>query len=268
MGKALGVLLWILVLGTVLLFIAHNVGAPTWWFPPAISEHGPAYDTQFAHTLWVVAAAFILAQCALGYVVFRFGSSKPGRATYSHGSNKLETIWTIVTAVVFITLAVLGQRVWASLHFHEAPPGSMTVEVTGEQFAWNFRYPGPDGQFGRTDPKLMDTSAGNPVGLVDDDPAGKDDFVTSTLSIPVGRPVHLILKSKDVIHSFFVPNLRFKQDMVPGMGIDVHFTPTQTGRFEITCAELCGLGHYKMKTFLDVMSEDDFAKWLKEKETK
>ncbi|HEY6327837.1 MAG TPA: cytochrome c oxidase subunit II [Blastocatellia bacterium] len=265
MGKALGLALWLLVIGVVLMFLAHVYWQPTWWFPLGISAHAGEYDSQFSLTLVVVAIGFILAQCALGFVVFSFGSRRPGKATYSHGNNKLEVTWTLVTLVVFATLAVMGQKVWAELHFHEAPPGSINVEVTAQQFAWNFRYPGPDNVFGKTDPKLIDASTGNPLGLDDQDPAGKDDVVTSTLSVPVNRPVHLILRSQDVTHSFFVPNLRFKQDLVPGMGINVHFTPTVIGHYEIACAELCGLGHYKMKSFMDVMSEEDFAKWLKDR---
>jgi cytochrome c oxidase subunit 2 len=265
MGKVLGIGMWLLVVGVVLLFLAHSYWQPTWWFPVGITAHAGDYDSQFSLTLVVVAVAFILAQCALGYVVFRFGSNRAGKATYSHGNDKLEVTWTVVTLVVFASLAVMGQKVWAELHFHEAPPGSINVEVTAQQFAWNFRYPGPDGEFGKTDPKLIDASSGNPLGIVDTDPAGKDDIVSSTLTVPVNHPVHLILRSMDVTHSFFVPNLRFKQDLVPGMGINVHFTPIQVGHYEIACAELCGLGHYKMRSFLDVVSEDDFAKWLKDR---
>jgi cytochrome c oxidase subunit 2 len=268
MGKALGIFMWVLVAAVVVLFMAHNFGgaAATWWLPHAITSHGADYDAQFNRTLVVVAVAFILAQLALGYVVFRYGSKKGGKAAYSHGSNKLEATWTIITFVAFATLAVMGQKIWAQLHFHEAPPGSVNIEVTSEQFAWNFRYPGTDNLFGRTDPKLIDDSSGNPVGLDDKDPAAKDDIVSGTLWVPVNRPCHLILRSKDVIHSFFVPNLRFKQDLVPGMAINVHFTPIEIGTYEITCAELCGLGHYKMQSSMHVVSEEDYAKWLKERE--
>src|SRR5215469_10602479 len=149
MGKALGVLIWILVIGVVLLFMAHMFWQPTWWFPEAISEHGPTYDAQFMRTLWVVAIAFILAQVALGYVVFTFTSKKKGRAVYSHGSNKLEVTWTVITAAVFITVAVLGQRVWAELHFYEAPPDSVNIEVVAQQFgrkSHRHRRRGPRGQ--------------------------------------------------------------------------------------------------------------------------
>src|SRR5580693_8588762 len=134
MGKAVGILVWLLVIGVVVMFLAHSYWQPSWWFPQGISAHAAEYDSQFSLTLVVVAVAFILAQCALGYVVFRFGADRKGKATYSHGNNKLEATWTIVTLVVFATLAVMGQKVWASLHFHEAPPGAIDVEVTAEQF--------------------------------------------------------------------------------------------------------------------------------------
>ena len=261
MGKALGLLLWIITIAAVAMFAVKK-----WWFPPSITEHGSLVDDQFMRTLYVVAAAFVLAQVALGFVVFQFGSGKRGAATYSHGSNTLEFTWTLITAAVFVTLAILGQQVWRSLHFHDAPPNALTVEVTAQQFAWNFRYEGPDGVLGKTDPQQMSDSKGNPLGLDSNDPAGKDDIVTSTITVPADRPVKLILKSKDVIHSFFVPNLRFKQDLVPGMAINVHFTPTVPGHYELACAELCGAGHYKMKSYMDVLSEADFQKWMKDKE--
>src|SRR5262252_3822165 len=115
MGKALGILIWLLVVGVVLLFLAHDMrgSAQTWWLPHAISEHGAAYDSEVKITLIVVAIPFILAQLALGYVIFTYGSKKAGRAVYSHGNNKLEATWTVITFVVFGTLAVMGQRVWA-----------------------------------------------------------------------------------------------------------------------------------------------------------
>lgn len=259
MGKLLALILWIITIGSVAMFVSRY-----WWFPENISAHGVEMDAQFMRTLAVVGVAFVLAQCALGYVVFRFGSNRKGNAVYSHGSSKLEVTWTIVTGVVFVILAVLGQRVWAEMHFNEPPADAVQVEVTGQQFAWNFRYTGADGQFGDTDPKQVDDSGGNPIGIKKEDPKGQDDIVSSTLAIPVNKPIHLILKSKDVIHSLFIPSLRFKQDAVPGLSISMHFTATTIGKgqYEIACAELCGLGHYKMKSFVDVMSGEDFEKWL------
>ena len=177
-------------------------------------------------------------------------------------------MWTVLTAVLFVGLNLMGSNVWARERFAPAEAGSVPVEVTGMQFAWYFRYPGADGKFGATSPKLMDPSAGNEaaVGLDTSDPASKDDVVTGTMYLPVNRQVDLRLRAVDVIHSFFVPNMRFKQDAVPGLEIHMHFTPTEVGDYEIACAELCGLGHYKMHGMLKVVSQEDFDKWLAARE--
>ncbi|HXM49648.1 MAG TPA: cytochrome c oxidase subunit II [Pyrinomonadaceae bacterium] len=254
MGRVLGLAIWLITLGSVGMFVSKH-----WWFPESISEHGGAVDRQFMITIIVVGIAFAAAQIGLGWVVWKYRDSAAAtRATYSHGNNRLEVVWTIVTAVIFISLAIMGQRVWASLHLHAAPAGSYTVEVVAQQFSWNFHYHGKDNVFGRTDPKLIDDSALNYVGIDDTDPNAKDDSVVSTLVVPVNRPVELILKSKDVTHSFFVPQLRFKQDLVPGMAIPVHFTVTKIGKYELACAELCGMNHYKMKSYMLVLPENEF----------
>jgi cytochrome c oxidase subunit II len=253
MGRALGVLIWLLTLASVVLFFSG------WWFPVSITEHAPAIDRQFMLTMVVVGIAFVLAQVGLGYVVWRFGANREKgdeRAVYTHGNNRLEMIWTVVTAVVFISLGVMGQRVWAQLHFSDAPAGSYQVEVVAQQFAWNMHYAGKDGKFGRTDPALIKEDENNFIGLDEKDPNAKDDLTTTTLAIPVNRPVELILRSKDVTHSFWVPQLRFKQDLVPGMAIRVHFTPTRTGQFQLACAELCGMNHFSMKGTLLVLTEE------------
>ncbi len=254
MGRVLGLVIWLITLASVGMFVSKH-----WWFPESISEHGGAVDRQFTITILVVGISFAAAQIGLGWVVWKYrDSSAATRATYSHGNNRLEVVWTVVTAVIFISLAVMGQRVWAALHLHAAPAGSYTVEVVAQQFSWNFHYHGKDNVFGRTDPKLIDDSALNYVGLDDTDPNAKDDSVVSTLVVPVNRPIELILKSKDVTHSFFVPQLRFKQDLVPGMAIPVHFTVTRTGKYELACAELCGMNHYKMKSYMLVLPENEF----------
>jgi cytochrome c oxidase subunit 2 len=254
MGRVLGLVIWLITLASVGMFVSKH-----WWFPESISEHGGAVDRQFNITILVVGISFAAAQIGLGWVVWKYrDSSAATRATYSHGNNRLEVVWTVVTAVIFISLAVMGQRVWAALHLHAAPAGSYTVEVVAQQFSWNFHYHGKDNVFGRTDPKLIDDSALNYVGLDDTDPNAKDDSVVSTLVVPVNRPIELILKSKDVTHSFFVPQLRFKQDLVPGMAIPVHFTVTKIGKYELACAELCGMNHYKMKSYMLVLPENEF----------
>jgi cytochrome c oxidase subunit 2 len=254
MGRVLAVIIWIITLLSVLLFVAGK-----WWFPAAISEHAPALDRQFLITILVVGISFTAAQIGLGWMVWKYRDtgSKTDRAIYSHGSNRLEVLWTVITAVVFITLGVMGQSVWASLRLHDAPAGSYSVEVVAQQFQWNFHYSGKDGKFGRTDPQLIDDSALNFVGIDPSDPASADDSVTAALVIPVNRPVELRLRSKDVIHNFWVPQLRFKQDLVPGMEIKVHFTANRVGKYELACAELCGQLHFKMKSYMLVLPEAD-----------
>ncbi|HVS20462.1 MAG TPA: cytochrome c oxidase subunit II transmembrane domain-containing protein, partial [Pyrinomonadaceae bacterium] len=161
MGRVLGIAIWLITLGSVWMFVSKR-----WWFPEAISEHGPQVDSQFMITIIVVGVAFAAAQIGLGWMVWKYrDTANTSRATYTHGNNRLEVVWTIVTAVIFISLAVMGQRVWASLHLHSAPPGSYQVKVVAQQFSWNFHYAGKDNVFGRTDPKLIDDSSLNYVGL-------------------------------------------------------------------------------------------------------
>jgi cytochrome c oxidase subunit 2 len=262
MGKITGVLLFLITVGSVLLFIGQKMlfGSVLWWFPEGISEHAPRIDAQFMRTLWVVGIAFTAAQVALGYIVMKFGRKGDARAVYTHGSNRLEAVWTIVTAAVFVVLAILGQRVWAQLHLNAAADDATRIHVVAQQFQWNFHYPGADGAFGKIDAKYMDDSALNFVGLDPTDPAGKDDAQLTTLIIPEGRVVELTLRSKDVIHSFFVPALRFKQDTLPGMNIKIHFTALKEGKYEIPCAELCGSLHYNMKSNMVVIPADEYDK--------
>ena len=254
MGRVLAVIIWIITLLSVLLFVSGK-----WWFPAAISEHAPALDRQFMITIVVVGLAFTAAQIGLGWMVWKYRDTGKAedRALYSHGSNRLEVLWTVITAVIFITLAVMGQSVWASLRLNDAPAGSFQVEVVAQQFQWNFHYAGTDNKFGRTHPSLIDDSALNFVGLDPADPASTDDSVTAALAIPVNRPVELRLRSKDVIHNFWVPQLRFKQDLVPGMEIKVHFTANRVGKYELACAELCGQLHFKMKSYMLVLPDDE-----------
>src|SRR5690242_6209400 len=179
MGRVLAVIIWIITLLSVLLFVSGK-----WWFPAAISEHAPALDRQFLITIVVVGISFTAAQIGLGWMVWKYRDtgSRSERAVYSHGSNRLEVLWTVITAVVFISLGVMGQSVWASLRLHDAPAGSYTVEVVAQQFQWNFHYPGKDGKFGRTDPSLIDDGALNFVGLDSADKSSADDAVSSILA--------------------------------------------------------------------------------------
>ncbi len=265
MALAVALVVTLITLISVGIFVAK-----VWWFPVDISAHGAAMDHQFLLTLIICGVIFVAAQLGLAYFVWKYRDKGDGRkATYSHGNNKLEATWTIAAAIVFIGLNFLGYNIWAKMHFTGAAPEALQIQVQAEQFAFYFRYPGPDGQFGPTHVEKVDDAVGNFFGLDRaHDQASKDDIVTATLGIPVNRPVELILRSKDVDHSFFVRELRMQQDIVPGMEIPIHFTATEEalkhngGRYEIVCTQLCGLGHYKMRAFLQVMTEQDFEKWL------
>lgn len=263
MGLVLLCVIWLITLASTYFFVAK-----TWWLPAAFSTSAAAIDHQFFVTFVLMGIVFVAAQLGLGFFVWKYRESSAGRADYSHGNLKLEIIWTALTAILFIGLNLAGSPIWAAERFRPAVDSATRVEVTGMQFAWYFRYPGPDGKFGIAKPELEDPSAGGEaaLGLDPADPASKDDVVTGTMEVPVGREVEVILRAHDVIHSFFVPAMRFKQDAVPGLAIHMHFTPTQTGDYEIACAELCGLGHYKMHGMLKVVSQEEFDKWLAARE--
>jgi cytochrome c oxidase subunit 2 len=257
-GVLLAVLIVILIVASLYLFIAQP-----YWFPKLASAHGARIDSLFMAVLIVSGIAFVLVQGALGYFVARYGENGRERAAYWHDNPKAEAVLLITTAVILTVLVFMGQRVWASIYFSDIPTDATIIQVTGEQFSWTFHYAGPDGKFGRADTKLITST--NAIGLDRTDPDAKDDVMMPIMHAPVNKPVRVQLRSKDVIHSFFLPNFRIKQDAVPGMGIEVWFTPTVAGEYEIACAELCGLGHYRMKSALTIDdSQDSFNKWLEE----
>jgi cytochrome c oxidase subunit 2 len=239
--------------------------AKVWWFPPAISDFGHEIDAQFTRTFIITGIVFVLAQFGLALAIFKFRDHGQ-KATYFEGNNTMEIVWTLATVVLFVGLGLYARNAWAEAHFMGAAPGALPIEITAQQFAWNFRYAGPDGKFGREKPELVSASTGNPVGLDSTDPASKDDIVSPVIAVPANREIELIIRSQDVTHSFYVRELRLKQDAVPGMEIHMHFNATEPGNYEIACAELCGLGHYRMHSMLTVMTEPDFEKWMKDQE--
>jgi cytochrome c oxidase subunit 2 len=264
MGLVLLVVIWLITFISTYFFIAK-----TWWLPTGASAAAAGIDHHFSTTYILMGIVFVAAQVLLGFFAWKYRdrtAASPVR--YSHGNNTLEIVWTVLTLILFVGLNLMSSSIWASERFRSAEPGALQVEVTGMQFAWYFRYAGPDGKFGATKPELIDPSAGgeSAIGLDTTDPASKDDVVTGTMYAPVNREVEVILRAQDVIHSFFIPAMRFKQDAVPGLAIHMHFTPISAGDYEIACAELCGLGHYKMHGMIKVISQDEFDKWLTARE--
>jgi cytochrome c oxidase subunit II len=254
MSRALRLALLLIVLGCVYLFVARP-----YWFPAGVSTTSTPIDHQFKIAFWVFGTLFIVGHLVLIFVL----SKKPQTdGKVSKGSWRLEVTWTLAITIIFFWFNISGERLWSSIMPMERQAGDVEVEVTGAQFQWYFRYPGMDGVFGRTDAqKFAKPDEGNPLGIDPSDPAGRDDILSTSMVVPVGHSVQLHLRAQDVIHSLFIPAMRFKQDTVPGMEIHSHFTPTKIGVYEIACAELCGLGHYRMRATVRVLSEDDFAKW-------
>ena len=223
------------------------------WLPADASAHGPALDHHLLLNLWVILALATLAHILLfiGLILRRTSEARSLR--------RLEYIPLACLTVLFATLALKAERLWAATRYTGASLTALQVEVTGIQFAWYFRYPGPDATFGITRPQLASPAEGNPVGLDPTDPHAKDDIVTSELVLPSNREVDLRLHAQDVIHGFSIPELRLKQNAVPGETIHIHFTPTTPGTYAILCTQLCGLGHYRMNATLRILPPDQFA---------
>ena len=233
--------------------------------PVGASTHAAEIDNMIVIVHWLMLVLFVGWAIYFVMVLFRFRKSANPRANYhgvkSHFSSYIEIGIAVIEAVLLIFFAIPA---WAT-RVNALPPEheSVVVRVVGEQFAWNVHYPGPDGRFGRTDITLV--APENPLGLDRSDPAAKDDVTTiNQLNLPVGRPIIVHLSSKDVIHSFSLPQMRVKQDAIPGMSIPLWFTATQTGDWEINCSQLCGLGHYRMRGFYSIKSQSDYDAWMKE----
>ena len=234
--------------------------------PPAASAHAGEIDQMMVLVHWLMLVLFVGWGAFFLYVLVKFRAGANPKASYVGAKGKLSKSLEVAVAIIEAVLLVFyAIPAWAK-RVQNLPPENeaVVVRVVGEQFAWNMHYPGADGKFGRTDIKLV--SADNPLGLDRNDADAKDDITDiNQLHVPVNRPVLVHLTSKDVIHSFGLYEMRIKQDAVPGMSIQVGFTPTKTGKFEIACAELCGNGHYRMRAFLTVeKSEQDLNNWIKE----
>ncbi len=238
------------------------------YMPPDYSAHGPALDALNANVHWLMLILFIVWGLLIAYMLRRFRASRQPKAIYhgtkSHLSTYAEAGVAVVEVILLVGFSIPMWSRWTKTPEPKTNP--LEIRIVAEQFAWNVHYPGADGVFGKTD--VTHVSASNPLGLDVNDPHAKDDVTTTNqLHLQVDRPVILRIMSKDVIHSFFLPYMRVKQDAIPGMQIPVHFTPVRTSgaeTWEVACAQLCGLGHYRMKGQYQVHSKAEFEKWMKE----
>jgi cytochrome c oxidase subunit II len=226
------------------------------FLPTDASAHGPSLDHHLLLNLWIA-----LALLALAHIIVLTGLIARRRAEFTN-LWRIEYLPLAALAILFTTLTIKAERLWAATRYTGASLTALQVEATGVQFAWYFRYPGPDATFGITRPQLIAPGEGNPLGIDPADPHSADDEVTSELVLPANREVDLRLNAQDVIHGFSIPELRLKQNAVPGQPIHIHFTPTTTGTYAILCTQLCGLGHYRMNATLRILSPAQFASWL------
>jgi cytochrome c oxidase subunit II len=258
LGKIFAAALAIITVASFALFLSRA------WMPSAGSAHAPVLDKQLHWTLIDAGVIFLIAQLLLAAFVWKFRASADRKTrSIPHGISTAVIVSLVFIGIELFSAATLGRQAWASMYESSIPPDAISVEAMGQQFAFYFRYPGADGRFGPIHLEKIDPSTGNYFGLDRTrDAEAKDDVVSAELVLPVNHPVDLLLDAQDVIHGFYVRELRIQQDMVPGMRIPVHFTPTKIGRYEIACTQLCGLGHYRMRAFLEVVSQPDFQKWM------
>lgn len=279
MGKFWSLLfLLVPILGVAVFWVSGDYGMD---LPQDISEHGHQIDHLYYFCLILTGVVFIITEMALFWFLWRYDkSSNREPVKFTHGSHNLEVVWTIVPAATLLFIAIYQMNAWAEVKMRKPniPP---TVEVTARQFEWRLRYPrtvqpvyerdvhGNLKRDAQGQPIVQRDAEGNP--MIERDAAGrpiytfgKDDVHhVNDLHIPVDTDVMVNLKSMDVLHSFFLPNLRIKQDAVPGHVIPMWFRAKDTGTFDLVCAELCGWGHYKMKGRLTVQSKADFDDWLR-----
>jgi cytochrome c oxidase subunit 2 len=232
--------------------------------PEPVSSYAPQVDSLMLLLHVVMVGIFVVWGVFFIYCLVRYRARDGERGIYHQSGEKASFIpdGLILAFEIWLILA-FGIPLWASVK-QETPPEdqSLVVNLVAQQFAWNFQYPGPDGKFGRRDVSLI--TASNPMGIDESDPASKDDIISiNNLHVPKDKPVILHMTSKDVIHDFQVTNFRNKQDIVPGLKTVLWFKPVVTGKFEIGCAQLCGLGHTQMRGDVFVDTPEDYAAWEK-----
>ena len=256
---AIAVALLVIVIGSVLFHLVTP-----WWTTP-LASNWRRMDDMLAITLVITGVFFVVINLFVAYTVWRYRHRVGQRAAYEPENKRLER-WLIgITTVGIVGLLAPGLAVYAD--YVRPPSDAMLLEVVGQQWQWRFRFPGASGKLGGSDARFV--SGANPLGLDPADPAGQDNIVVlgNEVHLPQGRPVKVLMRSHDVLHDFFVPPLRARMNIVPGQVSSIWFTPTQPGRFEAMCAQLCGVGHPNMRGFVVVEDEASFQAWLKQQPT-
>jgi cytochrome c oxidase subunit II len=275
-------LLAFLVLGLIGVYYCNEkYGGKILQFGSAASDHGHDVDNMLKITIVITGIVFIITQIILFWFAYKYQESDNRKAYFYPHNNKLEVLWTAVPAIVLTVMVGFGLYYWFRIT-GEAPANAMQVEVTGSQFKWEFRYPGKDKVLGKKYFKRIDEGANNPLGQLWEDSTNKDDIyiVQEDLHLVVNKPVRLIINAKDVVHDVGLSHFRLKMDAVPGTPTTMWFTPTKTTKqmrtetgdpefvYEISCDQMCGQGHYKMRGTLVVESQEEFDFWMAKQKPK
>jgi cytochrome c oxidase subunit II len=248
------IVLVLLVVGSVLFHFLSP------WYLTPIASNWSTIDDTISLTFWVTGAVFVAVNLFMAYCVVRFRRRKNTRAAYEPENKKLEAWLVGLTAVGVAAMLAPGLSVWAK--FVNVPDEASMIEAVGQQWHWSYRLPGKDGKLGVVDSKHV--SDANPFGVDPDDPSGQDDVLIASpeIHLPVDKPVKMLLRSKDVLHNFSVAQFRVKMDLVPGLVTYVWFTPTQVGKFDLLCEELCGIAHFAMRGSVVVEQDAAYQEWL------
>ncbi len=265
-------LLAFLVLGLIGVWYCHEILKGK-VLGEAASEHGERIDNMLYITIIITGIVFVITQVLLFWFSYKYQEKEARKAFFFPHDNRLELIWTVVPAIVLTVLVGFGLYYWFQIT-GEAPKNAQIVEVTGKQFAWEFRYPGRDGTLGKKYYKNIDEAKSNPLGQIWDDKANQDDiYVSQEVHIVVGKPVKMIIGAKDVLHDVGLAHFRMKMDAVPGVPTTMWFTPKFTTKemkekygpdfnYEISCDQMCGSGHFSMRGVIVVESQEEFDRWL------
>ena len=264
-GKIFAVLIVIIALASAVPIVSHTFLGASVTLPEDISTHGKGIDDQLKVTMKEAGISFLAAQLVLGLFVWQFANRKAGTTKrLPGGATAMVIVAFLFVGAEVLALGMVGSKAWGMVYFKPAASDALPVQAQAGQFAFYFRYPGPDGKFGQIHPDKIDEGNSNFFGLdPENDIPARDDITSGELVVPLNKEINLMMHAKDVGHSFYVRELRIQQDFVPGLDLAVHFTATKVGKYEIVCTQLCGLGHYNMKSYLTVMSQEDFDKWLK-----